>query len=31
VHEDGEGRSLGKKDVGADHQGGREMTRWWIG
>jgi hypothetical protein len=30
-HEDGEGRSLGKRHGGAAHQGGRAMTRWRMG
>jgi hypothetical protein len=30
-HEDGEGRSPGKKDGGAAHQGGRAPMRWRMG
>jgi hypothetical protein len=30
-HEDGEGKSLGKKDGSVAHQGGRALTSWWMG
>jgi hypothetical protein len=30
-YKDGEGRSPGKKDDDATHQGGRAPTRWWMG
>jgi hypothetical protein len=30
-YEDGEGRSPGKKDGDAAHQGGRAPMRWWMG
>jgi hypothetical protein len=30
-HEDGEGKSPGKKDGSAAHQGGQALMRWWMG
>jgi hypothetical protein len=30
-HEDGEGKSPGKKDGGTTHEGGRAPTRWRMG